>query len=935
MSRELVQIVGGNLAGNDIKNAASEHTLKQLLDAVEKMSKGSLSSKKTKQSLNNLSSSANNASNSTRQLANANRTLANDLKWLTTRGFRLFTQGLGAAGSGLVNLTAAAGDLAFEFIDSRPDITRFTASLADSRLNILGLGTAIHRITQMLMGNYGVFQTLTQNGIFLGNRISQLQSDIANLGVDARTFASIIGENSELFARFGSASQGASQALRGFRSITGQTREELMAFGLTFEEQAELFARGFARNTVALRRGTITQDEVVNLTARYARDLRRLAEITGVSVAEQQEAQRRAEAQRAFQLRLQRLRDNGEEELANQLETMAISMYNIGEGVGDLFIGNDLGIPAFSDAALEAAGMTRGLAVETQRMADLLGSRVLSEEELQSRFRGFLSTVGDANRDIDLAVAAIVSQSSTGMDTTVRIVQLSENIEDGLKIYAGNVDKSGRTIITLESALNSIRQGFADLSSRFLNNETVQRGFEHFSNWIGRFANWVETANFDNFSARLFGGVITSTNEAGEEIKKEIPGIFKEIFEGEGSVFSNLSRIMGESFRNFWEGENAIQLRNIVTDFFRSLVDNIIISINESTGGLFFKGAAAEARLREDDRIGIENLPEERVAQRARDRAHQAFVENSNFLQRQSSNFLAWTAAGVDTFANTLNSFLGVDEVLGRSNLQGLVTDTITGVRNFMPEDAEDDAEDNLSKMADGLIAEYEAQMGIARSRFRLNRTRENAAQQAELIQSQLSELGFNTDGSRISPEKVLETFEEITENINRLTQMTDGSFSSLSRIQALSRRQFDLISRYPELRDEFSRINREIEDSNIIDPRQEAESILDLITRRTSELEDVSTTSQDHESERISRLRANSVELQSRQIHQENEIRRLESLQAENPTLVRENQIELLKELNKSLHRMIELTYDTNRIQSRTASSIGGLGSDLMRGLP
>jgi hypothetical protein len=465
----LVKIVGGNLAGNDIENAASEYTLKELLKTMNTMNKTGPNSKKAAKELADLAKSSKDATDATEELSDAKRTLKTDINLLRTRGFRLLGEGISKFANGITIATENIANFTANLIQSQPDVTDLSRALADSRLNVLGLGTVIHRVTEMLMVNYRSFQTLTQSGMMLGERIETLQSDFAGMGVDARTLTSVLVDNAEFFARFGSASEGATRALNGMKSITSDTRDQLLRFGISYEEQTEIFARGFAKNTVALRRGTITQEQVINSTARYAKDLRRLSELTGASADKQEDARRRLEAQIAFQIELDAMRAQGLTQQAEQIEQLAAQEYSQSEGSGDLFIGQFLGLgAALSDAAGDAAGMTIGLAESQARLISIARERELQEGEIVDLYKDHISGIAGMNSSIDLATAAMVATGSSGMQTALRYRQMGINIENDSESMAGNFGAAGETILTFEAALLELRSGFSDLVTTFL-----------------------------------------------------------------------------------------------------------------------------------------------------------------------------------------------------------------------------------------------------------------------------------------------------------------------------------------------------------------------------------------------------------------------------------------------------------------------------------
>ncbi len=71
-----------------------------------------------------------------------------------------------------------------------------------------------------------------------------------------------------------------------------------------------------------------------------------------------------------------------------------------------------------------------------------------------------------------------------------------------------------------------------------------------------------------------------------------------------------LLETMADAFTNFWEGPTGTSLANTISNFFEKLVDNIILSVNQNTGGMFFGEAAANI-LSEQQAAGKILTPEQ------------------------------------------------------------------------------------------------------------------------------------------------------------------------------------------------------------------------------------------------------------------------------------------------------------------------------------
>jgi hypothetical protein len=559
-----VKIVGGTLDGSELENAASEATLKLLLEATEKLVKAQgVQAKKANKEIKELGDAAKDTSEDARELGQEFRTLGGDLKWLASSGFRLLGQSLISLVSGVNSASRSLVSFGADMISTQPQITDFTEALSGSAVDILGLGTAVHRLTEMVMTNYRSFQTLSQSGIFFGDRISTLQTDFAALGVDANTLTSALAENSRLFAMYGSASSAAAIALDGMREGMRDTRMELLSYGVSLEEQTEIFTSMYARNTRALRLGLVTTNEINQQSARYAKSLRTISELTGIQARELEEQQKRLDMENAFQLYLDSLNDP---DLANRIrENVAAVGAALGDGGRDMAMAQAMGTVATTDAAIALQGYGTNITQYVQDMDALSREMSIGTEEGRRRF--LESTVALANaqelgmdRNLALSQQLIFGGETIVGDLLGFVRTFRGSVEDA-ESRLGEVDESGRTLMTLEDAIIAIREGFSNLSADFLTNPTVQAGIANFREWISSFSEWLRTANFDDFFTSIFGGsnIGYGANQidpalalaAGiEEVR--IPSLFERLMDPESrqeiidSIKEFLSPILGD-----------------------------------------------------------------------------------------------------------------------------------------------------------------------------------------------------------------------------------------------------------------------------------------------------------------------------------------------------------------------------------------------------
>lgn len=578
-----VKIVKGNLEGNVLQNAASEYTLNELLKVMKAMERTGTNSKKAAREQEKHTDEVRKNAKATKDLTDAKLTYKDVISWLTGRGFRLLTQGIGSFASNLGSAAESIVTFGTNIIATQPEITDFTGALADSRLNVLGLGTIVHQLTQLLMTNYKSFQTLSQSGILLGNRIESLQSDFAAMGVDASTLTSVLAENAPLFAMYGASSSAVSRSLDGMRRGIGETRQELLSYGISLEEQTEIFTSMYARNTRALRDGLVTTDQINQESARYAKSLRTISELTGTSARELQEQQDRLNQEQALQSKLDQLRAEGRINEANQMEEYIRYMESsLGQGGRDLAIAQVMGTTATTEAAISLQGYMNNV---NDFARDMYQASIDTPdaEQFRSLFVSAANQLSQAqtlSNDLTTAQALIFAGEGDVVNAILRFTRVFGGSIDNAESNLGNLDESGQTIGSFTDLLVEFRSAIADISATFFANETVQRGLVSFRTWLNSF-----TTEAEEFDLTAFWEKYNPFNEEGRQ---------------------NLL----DSFRNFWQGDTGRLLVNSVTDFFSMLFDEMLIAIS-SVVPLY---DATEARIRQLERrvqAGQELTPEQ------------------------------------------------------------------------------------------------------------------------------------------------------------------------------------------------------------------------------------------------------------------------------------------------------------------------------------
>ena len=133
-----------------------------------------------------------------------------------TGSFTLLGKALGtvtALAGGIAKAGSSATVFSTGLLQSQASITDLTKAVKDSSLNVLGLGDALHALTELLYKDFTTFQQLTTSGIAFGDRMGTMAASAASTGVSLDVMAGALASNSEQLANLGTATRGAAMAI--------------------------------------------------------------------------------------------------------------------------------------------------------------------------------------------------------------------------------------------------------------------------------------------------------------------------------------------------------------------------------------------------------------------------------------------------------------------------------------------------------------------------------------------------------------------------------------------------------------------------------------------------------------------------------------------------------------------------------------------------
>jgi hypothetical protein len=693
----LVKIVGGNLAGNDIENAASEYTLKELLKTMNTMNKTGPNSKKAAAAQEDNTKKVKDNTKATEELSDAKRTLATDLRWLSSRGFRLLGQGISSVTTGLIGVGSDILKFSTSMLDAQLDVTDFSSALADSKLNVLGIGTAFNGVVKFLNANYTTFQSLSTSGILLNGSIVELQQEAASQRLELSQLNSILSQNSERLALLGTATDGARLAMRLGARAYKQNAEELRAWGVNFEEQGELFTSFLGINALALRRRTMSEDDLVNQSASYVKNLRQLSSLTGKSVDELNKEMEKQNFSAAFDSFVAGITDTDEQQRIRNMVAEMGATY--GEAGAELAMAQAMNLPPITEAA-------QSMAAVLPQLNDEIGNQVAMARRFNGSTDEFMTVVRQRNNELANSMQGWIQENSA----LAQVLSLNgdvigpafQSIIRGLNIYAGDItklnerldlddDPTANMLKAINEALGGLREAATRLTTDFFNKPEVRKAFNDFADFI---------STFD----------IEKYNPFNEEGRKNI-----------GKSFNTLMENFGSIIKSFWEGPNAVALRDTISSLFKTIVEEIILAIE---GILPTFGAARRIR---EERALSDITPEDRTTALTSD--EETLTEN-----QQVYRGLIDEAVNLQTAINRIDPSTAASDPYAATMLQTLQSEFDQLIER-LPEGSESDINTKA------LLNEFQRQQELSQNAW-FQSSREAAGIEAERLSQQLLTLG-------------------------------------------------------------------------------------------------------------------------------------------------------------------------------------------------
>ena len=399
----------------ELNNAATEATLKQLLQAVQKQggSAGAVGSTAGAAGVNAAAVEAAKASTkSQKELAEKAETLK--------KTFSALAEGMMELGGKLLQGTDKSSDL-FSAFERLPGVAGLVAS-------------GFAKVARFQEENLGAYQKITDAGVSFGGSLTDMRTAAASTYMTLEQFSGLMKRNSETFAKLGGTVDQGARAFVGLSNslMKSETGDQLRSLGYTTEQVNEGLA-GYLAVT-----GGRNQKEMQNTAAmtkgagEYLTQLDALAAITGKSREEQEKQLKEASANSAYEAMMQGLDEEGKKKATLAMQN---ALATGGKAGADLLKSQMLGLPPMTEAAQKLQAMGPNVAAGIKQMGDAVNDTSKSMKDVEKgRAAAQVGASKDAER-LGKSTLAAMSFMSGPDAQTAQALQRADNVnrQQGIK----------------------------------------------------------------------------------------------------------------------------------------------------------------------------------------------------------------------------------------------------------------------------------------------------------------------------------------------------------------------------------------------------------------------------------------------------------------------------------------------------------------------
>jgi len=298
--------------------------------------------------------------------------------------------------------------------------------------------------------NMKTYQTMSSAGANFGGSLTDMRLAAQGTFVDLQTFGNLVKNNSQVLGRMGGTVDDGARAFAAMSNslLTSQAGENLLALGYTTEDVNQGMLSYIATTGGRSKEEMKNTQSITAATSEYLTELDKLTQFSGISRKQQEEEQKKAALNGAYQRALA----NMTEDQKARAEIARTAAANSGVvGAADALMANVAGFPPITKEAQQFAGM--------------LPYAYNGIETLGNSVRDVHGTMADTEKGIGVFNEGVY-RSAKGAETAFSAVAMGGNQVANSALLAG---------IQLEKSGNNTAEGTAKNLAKATDNQKTQQ----------------------------------------------------------------------------------------------------------------------------------------------------------------------------------------------------------------------------------------------------------------------------------------------------------------------------------------------------------------------------------------------------------------------------------------------------------------------------
>jgi len=414
----------------ELNNAATEATLKMLLQATLAAAKGS------KDELNKIAAMAAKAGLDSDSIEQTNRAVQATTPQMNALGKSAFIIGaaFGAAEKDFQTLVKTGQQLAAGTAQASDVLSNMATMLPGPLGKVVQGFAALAAFQETQLTQY---QTLTKAGVNFGGSLTDLRLAASNTYMTMKEFSDLMKVNSDVFSRMGGSTD---QAARSFVNASNALQKNemgsnLRALGLTSQEVNQGMLDYISITGGRTRAEMQNTAQLSKSTTAYLTELDSLAQITGKTKEEQEKALKEAAANAAFEAFIASL---SPEEAEKAIQGVNEAFAKGGKGAQQAFMAAAQGLPPMTKEAQQYTAIARNMNGVTMQQASMIKDSTKTLSDMKNAGNAYSAAAVQDKKTIQSAGSAIINSGGEMAGTMSNIFRAStQAIKQGTDTVAG------------------------------------------------------------------------------------------------------------------------------------------------------------------------------------------------------------------------------------------------------------------------------------------------------------------------------------------------------------------------------------------------------------------------------------------------------------------------------------------------------------------